>query len=109
MNCRTPGELAVRNTRTSKPWPNGQSGRKPSWQQSDISKDRHQQKKSKGQPSYHETQRGHTDPQIMAIKITATPWNWTRLGDDQDSISRGKNSKGGYENNYVSNAHSLDT
>jgi len=52
---------------------------------------------------------GHTDPQIMAIKITATPWNWTRLGNDQDSISQGKNSKGGYENNYVSNAHSLDT
>ena len=66
-------------------------------------------KNAKGKPSHHETQTGHTDRQRMAIKITATPWNWTRLEDDQDSISRGKNSKGGYENNYVSNAHSLDT
>jgi len=59
-------------------------------------------------PSHHETQTGHIDRQITAIKITATLWNWTRLGNDQDSTSQGKNSKGGYENNDISNAHNLD-
>jgi len=44
----------------------------------------------------------------MTIKITATLYNWTRLGDDQDLISREKNSKGGYGNNYVLNVHNLD-
>jgi len=39
----------------------------------------------------------------------ATLWNWRRLRGDQGSTSRGKNSKGEYENNYVSNAHNLDT
>jgi len=45
----------------------------------------------------------------MAIRITATLWNWTGRESDQDSISQEKNSKEGYENNYVSNAHNLNT
>jgi len=55
------------------------------------------------------TQMGHTDPQIMAIRTTATLSNWTRLENDQDSISQGKNSNEGYESNYVSSARGLDT
>jgi len=38
----------------------------------------------------------------MAIRITATLWNCTRREKDQDSISQGKNSNEGYENNYAS-------
>jgi len=52
---------------------------------------------------------GHNDPQIMVNRITATLWNWRRLGNDQDSTSRGNNPKGGYEKSYVANAHNLDT
>jgi len=40
-----PGELAAKNMRALKSLPNGQSGRKPSWQWSDISGDQDQQKK----------------------------------------------------------------
>jgi len=56
-----------------------------------------------------EIQRGHTDPPIMAIRTMATLWNWTRLGDDQDSISQGNNSKEGYVNNYASSVRNRDT
>jgi len=52
---------------------------------------------------------GHTCPSTMAIRITATQWNWTRREKDQDSISQGKNSKEGYENNYASSVHNRDT
>ena len=89
--------------------PNGQTGSRPSWQRSGISKDRHQQKAPNERQPHHETRMGYTDPQIMAIRTTATLWNWTPLGNDRDSISRGKNSKGGYENNYASSAHNRDT
>jgi len=82
---------------------------KRTWQRSDISKDRHQRKTPNGRPSHHKTQMGHTDPPITAIRTTATLWNWTRLEDDQDSTSQGKNSKEEYEDNYVSSLHNSDT
>jgi len=55
------------------------------------------------------TQMGHTDPPLMAIRITATLWNWTRREKDQGSTSQRKNSKEGYENNCASGAHNRDT
>jgi len=60
-------------------------------------------------PPHRETQMGHTGPLTMAMTITATQWNWTRHEKDQDSISQGKNSKEGYENNYASSVHNQDT
>jgi len=52
---------------------------------------------------------GHIDQQIMPIRTTATPWNWTLPENDQDLTSQEKNSKEECKNNYVSNAHNRDT
>jgi len=66
-------------------------------------------KVSNERPSQHQTQTGNIDPQIMAIRTTATPWNWMLPGNEQGSTSQEKNSKAGFANNHASNAHNLDT
>ena len=66
-------------------------------------------KKSNGRQTHHEAQAGHIYPPIIAMRITAALWNWTRRESDRGSISPEKNSKEGYENNYVSNTHNVDT
>jgi len=65
----------LRNTRASRPWHNGQSGRRPNWPRSGTSQDRHQQKATKEKRSHHETQTEHIEPQTIAIKPRATLWN----------------------------------